>query len=122
MSANLDFWVRELPRAGLPTPAQQELPQRLAWTIGRRAIFSPDAPLAYVDRMKELLPSTCLPQKGLIIIAHAPGMASEVLSRSRAWELANLELSMLDAKKRPLNDLHAMLVDVICLTARNDFS
>ena len=28
---------------------------------------------------------------------------------------------MLDAKTRPLNDLLAMLVDVVCLMARNEF-
>ena len=71
--------------------------------------------------MKELLLSTFLSQKGPIVIANAPGMASEVFSRSRAWDLAYLELSMLDAKSRPLNDLHTMLADAICLLARNDF-
>ena len=92
MSANIDFWVRELSRAGLPAPAQQELLQRLAWAIDCRTKYFPDSPLAYVGSMKELLLSTFLPQKGPIVIADAPGMASEVLSRSRAWELAYFEL------------------------------
>ena len=71
--------------------------------------------------MKELLLSTFPPQKGPIVTANAPGLPSEVFSRSKAWEVAYLELSMLDAKNRPLNDLHATLVDVICLMARNEF-
>ena len=71
--------------------------------------------------MKELLLSTFLPQKGPIVIENAPNMASEVLSRSRAWELAYSELSILDADSRPLHDLHAALVDVICMMARNEF-
>ena len=120
-STNVDFWVRELSSAGLPAPAQQELLQCLAWTIDCGAKYFPDSPLAYAGSMKELLHSTFLPRKGPIVIANALGMASEVFSRIRAWELAYLELSMLDAKSRPSNDVHATLVDVVCLMARNDF-
>ena len=92
MSTNIDFWARELSRAGAPAPAQQELPQCLAWAIETRTEYFPDSPLAYVGSMKELLLSTFLPQKGPIVIADTPGMSSEVLSRSRAWELAYFEL------------------------------
>ena len=94
MSVHLDFWIRELSRAGLPAPAQQELLRRLAWAIDCRTKYFPDPPLAYVERMKELLLSTSLPQRGPIVIEKAPNEASEGLSRSRAWELAYLELSM----------------------------
>ena len=52
--------------------------------------------------MKELLLSAFLPQEGPLSIANAPNEASEILSRSRAWELAYLELSMLDADHRPM--------------------
>ena len=84
MSVNIDFWVRELARAGLPASEQQELLQRLAWTIDCRTKYFPDSPLAYVGSMKELLLSAFLPQPGPIVIANAPGLPSEVLSRSRA--------------------------------------
>ena len=108
MSAYFDFQVRELSCAGLPAPAQQELLRRLSWTIETRTKYSPGSPLAFVGGMKEVLLSTFLPQKGPSVIENAPGMASEVLSRRRAWGLAYLELSMADAKSRPLNDSHAM--------------
>ena len=121
MSPNTDFWVRELSRTGLPAPEQQELLQRLSWALETRTKYPPDSPLAFVGSMKELLLSNFLPQKGPKVIANAPGMASEVFSRSTASELAYSELSMLDAKNRLLDDLHAMLVDVICLMARNEF-
>ena len=101
MSANLDFWIREPSRAGLPAPAQQALLKRLAGAIDRRTKYFPGSPLAYVGGMKELLLSTFLPQKGPIVIENAPGMASEVLPRRRTWELAYLELSAADAKSRP---------------------
>ena len=55
------------------------------------------------------------------VIANAPGLSSEVSPRGRAWELAYLELSMLGAGNRPLNDLRTMLVDAIYLMARNEF-
>ena len=121
MSVHLDFWIRELSRTGLPAPAQQELLRRLAWAIDCRTKYFPDPPLACVERMKELLLSTFLPQKDPIVIENAPNMASGAPSPSRAWGLAYLELSMLDADRRPLHDLHTMLADVICMMARNDF-
>ena len=121
MSAHLDVWLRELSRAGLPAPAQQELPQRLAWAIDCRTRYFPDSPAAYVERTKELLLSAFPPQKGPLAIANAPNEASELLSRSRAWELAYLELSMLDAHRRPLRDLHTTLLDIFRFMARNDF-
>ena len=99
MSAPLDVWLRELPRTGLTATAQQELLQRLAWAIGRRTRYFPGPPLAYVDRTKELLRSAFLPQKGPLVIPNSPDEASEVLSRSRAWEPANLELSTLGGKR-----------------------
>ena len=55
MSVHLDVWLRELSRAGLTATAQQELLQRLAWAIDRRTRYFPDPPLAYVERMQELL-------------------------------------------------------------------
>ena len=62
MSTNIDFWVRELSRAGLPAPAQQARLRRLAWTIETGTKYFPDSPQAYVGSMKELLLSTFLPQ------------------------------------------------------------
>ena len=97
MSVHLDVWLRELARTGLPAPAQQELLRRLARAIDRRTRYFPDPPLAFVERMEELLFSAFSPQKAPLAIANAPDEASEILSRSRAWVLAYLELSMLDA-------------------------
>ena len=121
MSGRLDDWLRELYRAGLSTAEQQDLLQRLSQTIGRRTRYFPDPPLAFVERMKELLLSAFSPQKGPLTIANAPDEASGILSRIRAWELAYLELSTLDGARRFLRDLHITLVDVICVLARNDF-
>ena len=78
ISTNLDLWVRELSRAGLPAPAQQELLRRLAWAIGTRTKYFPNSPPAYVGSMKELLLSTFLPQKGPIVIANDPGSPPEI--------------------------------------------
>ena len=64
--------------------------------------------------------SAFLPRKGPIVVATAPREASEIAPRSRAWELAYLELSMLDCARRPLRGPHMVLVDVICIMARND--
>ena len=108
-------------RAGLTATAQQELLQRLAWAIDRRTRYFPDPSLAYVERTKELLLLAFLPHKGPLAIADSTDEASETLSRSRAWELAYLELAMWDGARRPLHDLHMVLVDVICMLARNDF-
>ena len=120
-SAHLDVRLRELPRTGLPAPAQQELLRRLAWTIDRRTRYFPDPPLAYVERMKELLLLAFSPQKGPLSIASAPNEASGILPRSRVWGSAYLELSTLDADRRPLRDLQTMLAGIICMMARHDF-
>ena len=61
MSGHLDDWLRELSRAGLSTTEQQALLQRLSQTIDRRARFFPDSPLAFVERVNELLLSAFLP-------------------------------------------------------------
>ena len=111
MSDHLDVWPHELSRTGLPAPAQRELLQRLAWAIGRRTRCFPDPPLAFVERMKGLLLSAFSPQKGPLAVANVPDEASEILSRSRAWELAYFALPTLDADRRPLHDLHSMLAD-----------
>ena len=70
--------------------------------------------------MQELPLSTSPPRKGPLVIENAPDAASEVVSRSRARERAFLELSMLDADRRPLRDPYKMLAYVICMMARND--
>ena len=90
----MDVWFRELSRTGLSATEQRDLLQRLAWTIDRRTRYFPDSPRAYVERMKELLPSAFLAQKGPLTLANSPADPSDVISRSRAWELAYLELSM----------------------------
>ena len=120
MSAHLDVWLRELPRAGLSRSAPQELPARLAATIDCRARYFPDEPMAYLARVKDLLLSALLPQKGPYLLVSDPPAASERISRCRAWELVYLELSMLDGSRRPLRDLHMVLVGVICIVARNE--
>ena len=121
MSAHLDVWLRELPRTGLPAPAQQELLQRLAWAIDRRTRYFPGPSLAFVERMKDLPLSAFLAQKSPLTIANAPDGASEIFPRSRDWELAFSGLSMLDAVCSPLRALHSMPVDIFCMMARGDF-
>ena len=120
-SVQFDVWLRELFRTGLSPTARQEMLARLANTIDRRAPYIPDAPMAHVARAKELLLSAFLPQVGPYIFVNAPPAASERISRSRAWELVYSELSMLDGSRIALHDLHIVLVDVICMIARNDF-
>ena len=68
MSVHIDVWLRELSRAGLPPSAQQELLAQLAPTIDCRARYFADAPRAYLARVKDLLISALLPQKGPLSI------------------------------------------------------
>ena len=113
--------------ASFPAPvwfrpsAQQELLARLASTIVRRVRYFPDEPVACLKRVEDLLLSAILPQKGPYIFVNDPPAASGRISRSRAWELVFLELSTLDGTRRPLRDLHVMLVNVLCMVARNEF-
>ena len=82
MSTKFDFWVRELYRTDLPAPAQQELLQRLAWTFETRTKYFAASLLVYVESMKELLLLTFLLQKGPVVFARDPGIASDVFPRS----------------------------------------
>ena len=66
-----------------------------------------------MERVNGFLLSAFLPQKGPLSSVGSPGESPETISRSRAWELVFSELPMLDGARRPLRDLHNVLVDVI---------
>ena len=121
MSVHLDVWLRELSRAGLSPSAQKELLAQLAPTLECRARYFPDAPRAYLARVKDLLIPAFLPQTGPLSITMDPPAAPERISRCRAWELVYLEFSLLGGPRRPVHELHSVLVDVICMMARNEF-
>ena len=121
MPAHLDAWIRELSRAGLSASAQQELPATLATTIDCRARYFPDAPGPYLARVKDSSIPALLPQKGPLTITLDPPASPECIPRSRAWELVYLELSLLGVSRRPANELHIVLVDVIGMLARGEF-
>ena len=61
------------------------------------------------------------PQKGPLLITLDPAFPPERLYRSQASQIAYWELSHLEGATRPVNDLHIILSDVICMMARNDF-
>ena len=121
MSVHLDVWLRELSRAGLSPSAQQELLARLASTTDCRARCFPEAPGAYRARVKDLLLSAFLAQKGPCLVVNDSPAASGLISRRRAWELVYLGLPMLGGSRRPPHELHIVLVDVMCMVARNEF-
>ena len=120
-SAHLDVWIRELSRAGLSASAQQRLPATLATTIDCRARYFLDAPRPYLARVKDLLVSALLPQKGPLTITRDPPASPECIPRARAWELVRLELPLLGGSRRQVNELHIVLVDVVSMLARNEF-
>ena len=86
-SVHLDVWLRELSRTGLPAPAQQELLRRLAWAIDRRTRYFSGPPLAFVERMKEILLSAFLPQTDVcyIYLRRPPQSAWE--SKARRFDV-----------------------------------
>ena len=65
--------------------------------------------------------SAFFPQKGPLLITLDPSLPPERLSRSQAWQIAHLELSLFDGASRPVNELHIVLSDVIEMMARNEF-
>ena len=121
MSVHIDVWLRELSHTGLPPTAQQELLAQLAPTIDCRARYFPDAPGAYLARVKDLLISALLPQKGPLSLTLDSSSSPERMSRCSVWELVYLELSPLDGSRRPVDELHIFSTDVICMMARSEF-
>ena len=121
MSVHLDIWLRELSRTGLSPSAQRDLLATLATAIDCRARYFPDAPRPYLARVKDLLMSAFLPQKGPLLLDADPPTTPGRISRSRAWEIAFFELSLLDGSRRPARELHIVLIDVIHMIARNEF-
>ena len=55
------------------------------------------------------------------MIALDPSSPPERLSRSQAWQIVHFELSLFDGSSRPVNELHIVLSDVICMMTRNEF-
>ena len=94
---------------------------QLATTTDWRARYLPDASGAYLARVKDLLISALSPQKRPLSITFDSPTSPGRISRCRAWELAYFELPLLDGSRRPVNELHIVLIDVICMLARGEF-
>ena len=116
-----DFWLRELARNGLSSTDQKELLTILAKAVGDREKFPPQAPTPYLNRVRQFLMASFLPQKGPLLIAMDPMSEPEFLSRSQCWQLVHLELSLLDGKCRPVAGVREVISDVISLIAKNEF-
>ena len=50
-----------------------------------------------------------------------PSFPPERLSRSQAWQIVYLDLSLLDGATRLVNELHMIMSGVIGMMARNEF-
>ena len=117
----LDFWLRELARAGLSTAAQRELLASLSNTVECRARYFPSPPRPYLARVKQFSTSAFFPRKGPLLIALDPSSPPVRLFRSQAWQIVHLEPSLFDGSSRPVNALRIVLSDVICMMTRNEF-
>ena len=117
----LDFWPRELSRAGLSTAAQRKLLASLSNTVECRARYFPSPPRPYLARVEQFLMSAFFPQQGSLLLAVDPSSTPERLTRCQAWQIVHLELPLLDGSSRPVNELHIVLSDVISMMARNEF-
>ena len=117
----IDFWLRELSRAGLATAAQRELLASLSNTVECRARYFPSPPRPYLARVEQFLMSAFFPQQGSLLLAVDPSSTPERLTRCQAWQIVHLELSLPDGSSRPVNELHIVLSDVISMMARKEF-
>ena len=115
-----DFWMRELARMGLSPGDQKEFLDSLSNAVDMRARYFPNDPREYVDRVRRFLMHTFFPQMGPLLLSVDPTHPPERISRNQCWQLAHLELSLLN-ETRPTDDLHTVLSDVITIMTRNEF-
>ena len=116
-----DFWMRELARMGLSPADQKEFLASLSNAVETRARYFPADPAAYVDRVRSFIMHTFLPQMGPLLLSVDPMYPPERISRSQCWQIAHLELSLLDGPSRPVDELHTAISDIVTIMARSEF-
>ena len=116
-----DFWMRELARTGLSPADQKELLASLSNAVETRERYFPADSPTYVDRARRFLLHTFFPQLGPLLLLLDPMYPPERISRGQCWQIAHLELSLLDGSRRPVADLHNVISEVITMITRNEF-
>ena len=112
--------MRELARMGLSPGDQKEFLASLSNAVDMRARYFPNDPREYVDRARRFLMHTFFPQMGPLLLSVDPMHPPERIPRNQCWQIAHLELSLLN-ETRPMDDLHMVLSDVITIMTRNEF-
>ena len=113
--------MRELARSGLPPNAQKNFLASLSSAIDSRARYFPADPVIYVERVRNFIMHTFLPQMGPLLLSVDPAYPPERISRSQCWQLVHLELSLLDGPSRPAGELHTAISDIVTILARSEF-
>ena len=114
------FWMRELARTGLPPADQKEFSASLSNAAETRARYFPAEPLPNLDRVRQFLMAAFFPQKGPSLLSVDRSSPPERLSRSQCWQIAHLELSLLDGPSRPVDELHTVIADIITSLVRSE--
>ena len=81
----------------------------------------PAAPEEYISRLKDFLLCAFLPQTGPLHLPLTEGAPPELISRPRAWEIATMELALLNCSQRPLDGVHAVVAEVVNAIIQNEF-
>ena len=116
-----DFWMRELARMGLSPNAQKDFLASLSNAVDTRARYFPADPVVYVERVRSFIMHAFLPQMGPLLLSVDPSYPPERISRSQCWQIAHLELSLLDGPSRPVDELHTAISDIVTILTRNEF-
>ena len=116
-----DFWMRELARTGMTTKAQKDFLASLSNAVDTRGRYFPAYPVIYVERVRRFIMHTFLPQMGPLLLSVDPSYPPERISRSQCWQIAHLELSLLDGPSRPVDELHTAISDIVTILTRNEF-
>ena len=117
---NADFWMRELARSGMSPNAQKNFLATLSSAIDNRARYFPADPVIYVERVRNFIMHTFLPQMGPLLLSVDPAYPPEKISRSQCWNLVLLELSLLDGPTRPVDELHTVIADIVTILVRSE--
>ena len=113
--------MRELARTGLSPADQKKFSASLSNAVETRARYFPADPLANVDRVRRFLMHTFFPQMGPLQLLVDPMHPPERISRNQCWQIAHLELSLLDGPSRPADELRTVISEVVAIMARNEF-
>ena len=113
--------MRELARTGMSTKAQKDFLASLSNAVDARARYFPADPVIFVERARSFIMHTFLPQMGPLSLSVDPSYPPERISRSQCWQIAHLELSLLDGPSRPVDELHTAISDIVTILARSEF-